>query len=234
MKFYSKKLDKLYEKLIDEFVDKIENNKEYCLIYPSAPKNYKKTGLMICGRATNGWIQPWTVEDAKKDKQKIISEAKSIAPNAWTVDDFNSFSRKPLFRITKRILTEYHGIIDKDFPSYFIWTNLMKIAPNSSRNPSNSEFYAQIDVCKQIFKYEIDTLEPKNVVLFAGAIKVNNWAYDFIEHLGLKPRKSESKRDIVAVYDYMNTRIIHTVRPEIKAFGNTDEHIFKQIIKNMK
>ncbi len=105
MIFYTKELDNLYSELIDNFLAKMElNTKKYSLIYPSVTKDYNRTKLMVCGRATNGWFQDWTLRSIKKKKEFILSEAKESAQKPWSSDDFNGFKRKPFFRITKRIL----------------------------------------------------------------------------------------------------------------------------------
>ncbi len=235
MKFYSVELDMLYSSLIDEFVAKMKPNlKKYSLIYPQVPSGFKRTQLMVCGRATNGWFQEWDLESVLQKKEAILDDAKKAAKICWTAEDFENNNNRAFFRITKRLIQEHFGIKGDKFASSFMWTNLSKIAPMEKGNPNNSEFNAQVNVCKKIFKYELDNARPKNVVLFAGAITdVNNWAYDFIEHLELDPKKKKSHDEIVAVYEYGPTKIVHVVRPEIKKKGMTEDDIYTKITANL-
>lgn len=236
MNFYSKKLDRLYSDLVDEFVYKMKPNlKKYSLIYPYVPSGFKKTRLMICGRATNGWYQEWDLKKIMGKKDLILDEAKSAALNCLPPDEFERHKMRPFFRITKRLIQEHFGIKGDNTTSSFMWTNLSKIAPVKKGNPNNSEFDAQVNCCKKIFKYELDYAQPKNVVLFAGAITdVNNWAYDFIKHLGLDPKTKKSHDDIVAVYEYGPTNIVHVVRPEIKKKGQTEDRIYSNIAEYLR
>lgn len=235
MKFYSKELDILYSDLVDEFVAKMKTNlKKYSLIYPKVPSGFQRTQLMVCGRATNGWEQGWDLKSFLRKKGAILDDAKKEALNCWTAEDFEYHKKRAFFRITKRLIQEHCGIKGDKFASSFIWSNLSKIAPMEGGNPNESEFDAQVNGCKKIFKYELDHAQPKNVVLFAGAITdVNNWAYDFIDHLELSPKKKKSHGEIVAVYEYGPTKIVHVVRPEIKKKGRTEDDIYSKIIANL-
>ncbi len=240
MSFYSSKLDKLYEELLDQFSKKqsVFTSKKYCLIYPTIGNNFEETGLVICGRATNGGFgERWTIPQIKTKKDRIINKAKTLSWNQWDHEEFENRCRlQSFFRLTKRILLEYYKVDYDEYQTCFTWTNLMKIAPDAGGNPNSSEFNAQVEVCTDIFKYEIDSLKPKNIVLFAGAIVGdNNWAYDFMKKLGICcPVSEDSKKPIVAIYDYNQTRIIQCIRPERKPLGYTEDMFFKDIIKNLK
>jgi len=238
-----KDFDQLYDELLVKFYTEMINRKpstKYSVIYPCVGKKFKETGLMICGQAINGYDKAysWKISGIKTSDQreKIIQENKEYSKNEWPLVDMEEFSKKkPFFRITKRILVDHYKINEKKYQSYFTWTNLMKIGRTNGGNPDDSEFYAQIDICKQIFKYELDYLQPKNVILFSGKITDTvNWAYDFLHVLGLNPKDSSSGEIIEGTYKYKETTIITIIRPERLPKGITEDDVYTEIIKRLQ
>lgn len=237
-----KEFDKLYDDLLVEFYNKMNRPnslKRYAMIYPCDGKYYDKTKLMFCGQAINGWFgNGWKLSDLKteKGKNKIKKNSKQESENEWDFDDLEEKCKtKPFFRIVKAILIDHYNIDPAKYPSYFIWTNLMKIAPFERGNPNNTEFNAQINACTKIFKYELDYYKPKNVIIFSGAIEGDsNWAYNFMKELGNKhPRDNSSGKIIEELYKYKSTNIITVIRPERKPKGVTEELIINEIIKKI-
>jgi len=230
-------LDSLYFELLEEFEKamSINNNVDYSLIYPSIGLKFHETGLVICGRATNGYYNEWKIKNIIKEKKKIISMAKKDALNPWTTEQIEDYvSTKPFFRITKKILINYYKVPKESYADYFAWSNLMKIAPSKGGNPNDKEYNAQIKLAKKIFKAEIDEYNPRNIVLMSGKITDDtNWAYDFIEELGLKPKIKSSGKIIESVYNYKKTKIITMIRPEIKQKNVTEDDIYRAIKKEL-
>jgi hypothetical protein len=191
---------------------------------------------MICGLATNGYYYGWSIPQMLKNKHLVIDKSKKDAKTNWEVDDVDVKSKRMRnFWLTRELLHNHYMVNPNAYTQYFTWTNLMKIAPFVGGNPTESEFQYQVDICKKILKYEIDTLKPKNLIIMSGAItNYNNWAYDFIEELGLSPEYKISKNLITGVYDYKKSRIITTIRPEALPKGSSKEDLLNSIIANLK
>lgn len=55
-----------------------------------------------------------------------------------------------------------------DWYKNIAWSNLCKLAPVNKGNPSNSDFFKQKDICKEIFLTEMSILQPKVVILLTS------------------------------------------------------------------
>lgn len=234
----TREYDNLYAELLDTFATKkkVDPKKKYTLLYPVVGKKFNVTGLLVCGRATDGWHNGWTIPQLGKKKESIIDNSKTASKKNWTAEEIDSLCNDyRFFQLTRDLLINHYKASLKTYAQYFTWTNLMKIAPEDGGNPTNHEFDMQVGICKRIFKFEIDYLKPKNVVIMSGAItKNNNWAYDFLKELGITPQDKISRTPVVGAYDYNGTRIITTIRPEILPSGVSMDDMYSAIVEKLK
>ncbi len=71
---------------------------------------------------------------------------------------------------------------DSCFFDYIAWSNLYKIAPKESGNPSNCLCKKQLDVCREILKREIEVFDPTHILLITDYDRwFANEGYDFSE-----------------------------------------------------
>lgn len=222
----------LYKRLLDDFslnrtTNRLNKNKLYSLLFPVVGSKYKTGGIMVCGRSTNGWcwdwFKPWKINQITNKKHTIINESIEASKTEWVEEEFNTRSKfwKVARHLTLKSCPEI--TIDSDWTKHFVWTNLVKIAPASRGNPTNMEFNAQVNACVEILKYEIDFYSPKNLILLTDF----DWSYDYIENLGFNPNEAKSSKYTQGNYQYKNTNIIVTVRPENKSLSKFNSSIEK-------
>lgn len=71
------------------------------------------------------------------------------------------------------------GIADinsRDWPSYIVWTNLYKIAPDKAGNPSRALMKIQREIAGKIFLEEILQWRPKKILFLTRL----DWAEPFL------------------------------------------------------
>ncbi len=64
---------------------------------------------------------------------------------------------------------------DRDWSSHLVWTDLYKVAPSTTGNPSSKLMKAQLEECGMILEKELISYEPKRVLFLTG----KNWVDDF-------------------------------------------------------
>lgn len=180
----AKKLRPLYVNLFKE-VASFKNNTMFAVQCGSKFPTEAHEGLLMVGRATNGWIEPKDVDDL------LDYSFKNVEPMKWVNDDAGRKAgynprRSAFWRIVAGIGKSFYS--DEWF-SYIAWSNLCKVAPQAG-NPGDPLYYAQLKTCQKIFETEIEVLHPKAVILFTGY----NWAKDFLTYLngGVQPENEES------------------------------------------
>lgn len=172
-------------------------------------EKYNELSLMICGRAPNGTDCSYNKAVLSKKYDEIIN----IIDREIKEMDWMQYTNSPFLNIAKSIVIEHYGKKEENWYQYIMWTNLMKISPSSGGNPNNNDWFIQKDDCMKLFKLEIDTFKPKNIIMMTGF----DWAFEFIESLGIDPNITlDTKYDRIAVgkYIYNNSNVIVLKRPE--------------------
>jgi hypothetical protein len=152
------------------------------LCWPETGKSFpSKGGLFVIGRATNGFGNTFEFEDLPTDatRRAAIEKARKNAESyalSWvasgngyksgTIGTRSAFWRT--VRATFEVVTPaptndnwYHSIA---------WSNLAKVAPAASGNPSNWLGQSQSPGAWELTLQEIDELDPRVILLITG-----NW-----------------------------------------------------------
>ena len=165
---------------------------DLCLFAAQSGANYTG-GLLVIGRATNGWREPFRADALMTSAGRGKATAKAFAgdggepdPMAWVSRQWSGpeFPYKTgssaFWRVVRStVLALKLATPDDDrWPSSVAWTNLYKVAPNGA-NPPDSLANAQLPSCIDILRAEIDLLEPQRVLFLTGEA----WAQPFLEGL---------------------------------------------------
>lgn len=154
-------------------------------------------GLMVIGRAVNGWSNSWTCADISNSEgrarivQEILNsssggQSRETCPMAWVnlqwgSKDGYSTARSPFWRSIRSVLSEL-GLADgngSQWASRLFWTNLFKVAPSAGGNPSNALITAQHAACRNLLHFEIATSHVSKILFLTGL----DWSYAFLPPL---------------------------------------------------
>ena len=184
-----------YENLLERLGSPDKSGK-LCLFTTHCGSRYNGE-LMICGRATNGFDPQWTTQDAStpEGRKRVVEgtlteRAKVSCPLQWITDNWGpnhkySTGRSAFWRVSKRIVASLQIADDPaHWSSYLAWTNLYRIAPADSGNPSAQLQGAQIEWCKQALTEDVLALQPKRLLLMTGT----DWAAPFMSNVSLQER----------------------------------------------
>ena len=151
---------------------------------------YSAGGLMVVGRAVNGWthdVSPEGLSDnSVRYKFKSAIHASANCPMTWVTNQWGATdcynTRKSAFWRVIREVTVRLGISEEssnDWSSHLVWSNLYKLSPHEGGNPSGALLNAQFDGCKTLFELEIETYRPGRLLLLTGW----DWAEPFLGNL---------------------------------------------------
>lgn len=152
-------------------------------------------GLMVGGRAVNGWktkIRPSALAApvaAEAYAAEVFAGVTGGAcPMTWVTEcwenrdgDYNS-KNSAFWRATRGIVNQL-GIADvneRTWPSHIIWTNLYKVAPAIGGNPTGILRRAQLAGCLRLLALEVAVYRPARILLVTGM----KWAAPFLPVLG--------------------------------------------------
>ena len=139
--------------------------------------------LFVVGRAVNGWgafpcesakVFAEAAEDSfrsegfqwiKTDRDSLYSEY----INEKTGELENYFlSRSPFWRTIERIWCSLSGSNDYRFFDHIAWSNLYKIAPKDTGNPTTTMCKKQFAACRDILDAEIRAYNPTHILFITG------------------------------------------------------------------
>lgn len=151
-------------------------------------------GLMVVGRAVNGWmggISPVDLADWNFRENSRISLWKESFPEngscpmSWVTEQWGpnleqeyNTRRSPFWRVIHQITGEL-DICDAgngSWASYLVWSNLYKVSPSGGENPSGRLESVQYDGCRRLFELEVRDYRPKYLLLLTG----EDWAEPFL------------------------------------------------------
>jgi hypothetical protein len=138
--------------------------------------------LFVIGRAVNGW------ETLPCETAQAFSEAAEkefhAAGFTWIADNGDSFyslhnipedgeptyylSKSPFWRTVETIWRELTGSDEFRFIDHIAWSNLYKIAPKESGNPTNTMCKKQFAACRDILEAEIREYNPTHILFIIG------------------------------------------------------------------
>ena len=152
------------------------------------------SGLVLVGRAVNGWTQEWSAEEARHSecRKQILAElipqvipktGQSVCPMGWVADQWQTTesyntARSAFWRCARGVVTGLSlcNAWDCDWPSYLYWTNLYKVSPSGGGNPSDTLCAIQHAACRELLNAEL-AASASHRVLFATGL---GWAYPFL------------------------------------------------------
>ena len=132
----------------------------------------------------------------------------------WGAKDRYNTKKSAFWRVV-RDSSKQLGIDDT---SKICWTNLYKVSPHSSGNPSTRLAAAQFDHCLQMLRIEIEDWKPQRLLFLTGY----SWAKPFLDGLGLNPEIKDSIGLVEAAGSASDgTRIIVAPHPHREASAQT-------------
>lgn len=197
-------------------------------------KGQHATGeLMVVGRAVNGWDDLiWNKEELGDPKDihprvvalRQISETTDKCPMQWVnecwqtrVKDQYNTAQSPFWRVIRRVAMDL-GVakVDESWPSYLMWSNLYKVSPSKTGNPSNSLCEVQRETCGDILEAEIGRWQPKRILFLTDRA----WTDWFLNRLNATPGNFPNSKYVQWVGTLAGAtepiRVVITVRPEQK------------------
>lgn len=230
------KISDEYRKLIDACHRSRSKYSESYLCAFSMGIGKKFSGkLLVVGRATNGWKNGFSKEDAEDCRRLSDSLQTSIATENldwvtqhWGATDKYNTRKSAFWRLAKmlarRIASDSEDCID-----HICWSNLYKIAPDGG-NPSIRLMNAQFERCADVLRAEIATTQAENVIFLTGY----HWARPFLEKLDISnPLPSKASKFVEFAASIRGVRYIVGQHPQGKPEASHCEEII-QVLDRLK
>lgn len=226
-------LKPLYEELLsgsDVKFDK-ENETSFVLQWGDKFPVEKNEGILFVGKAVNGWAKK---EDQSFEKLFARGDQMKWVDDLWNRKEEYATGKSAFWRVIKGISSKYNET--NPWYSHVAWSNLYKISPNKSQgggNPDKNAKDKQLNLCRKIFKTEIEILSPKYVILLTSGWESKTGFLYYLngnQHTKHIEEKTWGKDYKIKVYDINNTIFITTVHPQGK---NEKEHI-KKIVELLR
>jgi hypothetical protein len=147
------------------------------------------SGLMVIGRATNGFEPDFTVEDIDSPSKcaSVAAKARTTGEQyqmGWLRNPYKgrgggtTASRSSFWRVTAALIQRIQSDAfseGRDWKDSLVWSNLAKVAPMRAGNPSASLLRIQSSSCCALLRNEIETFNPGIVLVIAG----EGWCSEF-------------------------------------------------------
>lgn len=229
----------LYYSYCNIIKDSRYSKKKYCLMYPCVGEYYRKSKFLFVGRAVNGWNTQFVCNRKnysiviKSIKASMKEKTRWIEDNEKGLNEYYNGNRSRFLKCCSRVLhevTQKNIMMDSHWSKHIAWSNLMKIAPSKGGNPTDRECYAQLDICRDLFKLELDLLKPRFAFIFTGLNWFDNGDFTFVSPLGIKLKFVKDKV-VKAIGTYKRTQLIITERPDNRREGFTNDMFVKSFKK---
>jgi hypothetical protein len=185
-------------------------------------------GLLIVGRAPNGWAAAWNPETIQDPVHRaeiargVQAEALSGAecPMSWLVRDWHSrerynTARSAFWRIARAVTERLRlaGEDSADWSSYLAYTNLYRVSPAAAGNPSTHLREVQKAGCIDALRSDIEGLSPARILFLTG----QDWAEPFLAKLGWSEQGSTDVIRWGVIYGRSGTiEVIEGPHPQAK------------------
>lgn len=192
--------------------------------------------LLIVGRAVNGWSQ-FCVNSAEDFAEDAIRQFED-EPLVWVYDETKEclgngngyfLNKSPFWRTSKEIWktisnnADYIDTPGEQWTDYIAWTNLYKVAPPDTGNPTTTMRKNQREACREILAAEVSALNPTHILFVTG---YEGWFDEFedIFHAEFVPAPDNQYQEngqkniyaeATAVTDD-NIKIVVACRPEFR------------------
>ena len=155
---------------------------------------YKPGGLMVVGRAVNGWcdgVLPTCLADSafRTAFSRRVEQSVNDHPMEWVRDhwggEYRYNARRSAFWRVIRGVTVGLSIAredDREWPLHLVWSNLYKLSPEKGGNPRGALVDAQLPGCKELLELELKNYRPGRLLFLTG----KDWADPFVDTRGEK------------------------------------------------
>ncbi|MDP2207582.1 MAG: hypothetical protein Q8K98_02255 [Bacteroidota bacterium] len=153
-------------------------------IFPTLCGVKAQGNLMILGRAPNGWylnFSPKSLSSQDSRDTLLLKMRESVDPSKkcpmqWDTD--YNINLSPFWRTIRQVSNDLDvaDITSSDWKSYLIWSNLYRIAPLVTGNPSSRIRNLQFKYCQELMEGELIVYRPKRLLLLTGM----DWASPFL------------------------------------------------------
>jgi hypothetical protein len=167
------------------------NGKKVCAFFPIKGKKFDKAScrIMVVGRAVNGWKDAPLSNKSLESIQKSFEEF-SLNEFAIPKKEYN-INRSAFWRIVRKTVAVSCGREPEEWIEHVCWTNLFKIAPLETGNPSSYLADIQRKSCIDLLKQEVQIFKPKVVLVLAGKCWYEKFLSDLeFDSAELKPAKN--------------------------------------------
>lgn len=153
----------------------------------------------------------------------------SLLEDFYAYDNPYLTYRSFFWNLTYKTVSTYYNLHEgHDFgwgwARKMVWSNLYKIAPLKG-NPSNKLRNEQFEFCAELFKREIEEVNPKFCLVFTN----QSWFDPFRDFLKLLNIYKKESSVITSIYQYENTKIIVTNRP----FQGNSNFYVQEVLKEL-
>ncbi len=194
--------------------------------------NKSKMKLMYVGRALNGWEHDFKANSVEELTDLILGQ-KSSLDDLINKDGFGNGKRKyrhkntNYWRLLKFLLDEggdsngtewYQDAEDTHWNQKIVWSNLYKIAPYHTGNPSFNMIKPDIETYVEIIKAELDYYNPRCVLFVTNNDFFIPWKnkVSFKDIMTEKYTPVEDNPYIAGITKYNNTKVIVSKRPDFR------------------
>lgn len=213
--------------------------------------------LLVVGRAVNGWgalenlscAADFSAEATEQFENNVFnwviydSEKGALRNDSLEDGKYYWLNNSPFWRTSKSVwkgLSNRFDFQDNEsdkWVDYIAWTNLYKIAPKDTGNPTEAMAKKQLTACKEILKAEIEEFGPTHILFVTG---YEGWFEDFSDIFGVgifdkdKVKRNEyrgkNKNEFFAEASALSTdgiKIVVSCRPECR-----DENMYITDVMN--
>ena len=162
-------------------------------------RRYEKEGLMVVGRAVNGWSNSFNPSQLNTPQERdgvsmMIKESsygkpsEDTCPMKWVTDQWKNNAgyntvKSAFWRVIRRIVLSFNIAEQNDcWSSYLVWSNLYKIAPETGGNPGERLCSVQLGGCRTLLCREINHFQPSRLLFLTDW----NWARDFLNDQNIR------------------------------------------------
>jgi hypothetical protein len=196
--------------------------------------------LMVIGRALNGGDVQFKISELSNAAclKPLIASAYAHAnpdrdPLGWVADCWGASTgyntrRSAFWRVVRSVtLRVVPATKDDNWHSSVIWTNLYKVSPAGTGNPTTTLMDLQREACFDILATEISDWQPARVLFLTGL----SWAWPFLKHLQWQVSACRNSTPIEAVgHTPYGAQFVVAPHPERKP----EEPLVLGICKHMK
>jgi hypothetical protein len=201
-------------------------DKKLAAFWPMCGADYQPgKGMLVVGRAPNGWTPQFMLREAGRadEIERIVSKASNpssgmewvtnLAGSAKAAGRDNPYNTNTsAFWRTAHQVAKACGVVHvpDSWSSSLAWSNLYKLAPAESDNPTAAQCEAQLPACCELLALEIEAFNPAIVMVVAGA----DWWEPFNAALG-QPTQIHDGEYVEATGNGARGWVV-TCRPEFK------------------